>query len=211
MSEPGTVGRRWGIGLCAAAVILGGLAVIGGVQRMSGMGDRVGGYPAVAAGREELVTFDDAGGKTAYFESTCFDCGDDSSAVAPDLEITSEDGDSLDVGAYATDGTATPSYNDGFFSYTRGRFDGEPEYTFRIPEPGTYRVRVGSSDAPDAQMRLGPSVARTWFSGLLLTVGGVIVGVVLLAAGVVVLLVAGSRRRRWRRQAAAGSWPPAGP
>jgi len=211
VSESGTVGRRWGAGLCAAAVLLGGLAVVVGLQRMSGVGDRVGDFPAVAAGRERLVTFDDAGGKTAYYESTCFDCGDGGNAIVPDLEITSEDGDGIDVDGYATDGTATPSYTGGFFSYTRGQFDGEPEYTFRIPEPGTYRVQVGSSDAPDGQMRLGPSVTRTWFSGLVLIGGGVTVGGVLLVAGVVVLLVAGARRRRWRRQALPGPASPLGP
>jgi hypothetical protein len=76
-----------------------------------------------------------------------------------------------------------PSYTNGPLSNTRGRSDGAPVYTFRIPEPGTYRVRVGENPAPDAQMRLGPSVVRGRLSGLLLMVGGLIVGGVLLAAG----------------------------
>jgi hypothetical protein len=205
-AEPGVTGRRWGIGLCVGAVVLGGLTVFTGYSRMSGVGERVGGFPAVAAGHEELVGFDEAGGKTAYYESTCFECGDGSGAIAPRLEITSEDGDDLEVGEYATDGTATASYTDGPFSYTRDDVEGEPEYTFRISEPGTYRVRVGPSDAPDAQMRFGPSVTRDRFWGAARIVGGVLAGVVLGVSGVIVFVVASVRRRRWRRRPSGGPW-----
>lgn len=196
MSERAGRGRQWGIGLCAAAVVVGGGLGLVGYQRMSGLGDRVGGFPAIAAGEEELVSFDSAGGRTAYFESTCFDCGDDGATTIPGVEITSEDGDPVEVEAYGTDGTAVPRHTGSYLSYSRDGFEGEPEYTFRIPEAGAYRIRVDASEAPDGQLRVGPSVRDDWFSGVAMIVGGVLLGGFLLVAGAIVLVVAAVRGRR---------------
>jgi hypothetical protein len=203
--EPGTIGIRWGLGLCAVAAVCLALAVVGWL-RFTGAHDAIGDYPAVAAGARDTVTFD-AGGQTVFFESTCFGCGTDSTNRAPELTITAPDGTDLPIEGYATDGTASARYSDGFFSYSRGGVDGQPVQTVAIPEPGDYRVQVGESDERDAVLRIGPSVTRAQVTGLVLAAAGLGLGLVALAAGVTVLIVAGGRRRRWRSAPAAGAWP----
>jgi hypothetical protein len=207
--RPGDVGRRWGIGLCAVALLVGGILAVAGFRLFARPGDRVGSYPGVAAGEQAEVEFTRAGGITVYFESNCFTCGDESATTAaPELEVVAPRGETLTVEGYATDGTAVPRYeDDGLFSYSRGDVDGAPVLTVRLPEPGTYSITVGDSPADGATLRFGPSVFPGRVRGLVMMVMAVVLGGLTLVAGVIVWITATARRRRHEAAALAAAGP----
>jgi hypothetical protein len=184
---------RVGAILIAVGVIL---AIVGGILANTNAYSRVNGFQRLAVkDGTGTVTFTNAGGYVAYYESGSVT--DSTSQKIPEIPVrlTNEA-----TGQTLTLSTPYGDRADGkikYLHYDHGGHKGLAMWQFHIDQAGTYKVEVAGNAfaAGDAVVAFGKSIARG------VVVGGVMVifGIVVLLAGVITLIVGFVRQRRHKR------------
>ncbi|MEO7197151.1 MAG: hypothetical protein ABIZ50_01625, partial [Solirubrobacterales bacterium] len=167
-----------GIALCGAVMLAGAALCAVGALRISGVDDRIAGYPAIAAGTSGTIELTDSGSYVGFFELANFGQGEkERSSDAPTLDVEAPDGRALPIDVYGGDDTATPEYSPGdFLSYEHGDYGGAPVYSFDVPAAGTYQVDVGASPKASGRIRIGPGISGQMIGGIILAAAGAVIG-----------------------------------
>ena len=173
------------------------LAIVGSLVGEKSGYNKVDGFQRVAAkDGTGTVTFKNAGGYIAYYESESVRDSKNDAIHEIQGTLTNE----------ATKQTVTLSTLYGNLSdnkikylyYNHGGHKGHALWQFHIDQPGTYKVQLARNlDAPaDTVLAFGKSIAQG------VVIGAVVVaaGVLLLLAGLILLVVGLVKRRRHKRQ-----------
>ena len=173
------------------------LVIIGGVIGNTGAYNKVNGFQRVAVSdRTGTITFKNAGGYVAYYESD--EVTDSTSQKIPEIPVRL-----TNQATHQQMVLQTPygDRSDGKIKYLHYDHDGHKGlamWQFHIDQPGTYGVELGNNTAaaPDATVAFGKSIAK----GVVLGGVFVIIGALLLLAGLIVLIVGLVKRRRHKRE-----------
>ena len=171
----------WAGGAMALASVLVAVAIVAvGFVRMS---EQVDDLQRVAVPGERQVTFPEPGGYTVYYEAA---------AVSDGAEIPS-----LTVALTPSSGGEAVPFADygGSFTYSMPGHEGVALWTFRIDEPGTYRLNAHDEGAARGEVAVGRSVAGSLPLSLL-AAGAV--GTIGVGGGVAVIVATAVRRGRAR-------------
>ena len=155
------------------------------------------------------IDFDDSGSYSVFLES---DSAPTSFITGPAIEVVSVDS--------AQSATVAPFI--GSLTYNVNDVSGDGFATIRIPEAGTYEVRVGPLDAPgqvaiDYQSQMGFRFLGFAIGGIFLAIFGGIFWAVVFFVILIVRIVRTSREQRqaqqpagWQQGAYAQPYPPSG-
>ena len=191
MNGPSRVWYWVGGALVAVGVGIAALLVVNGVI---GFVHRVDDFQRVPLGRQGSVVFEDTGGYTLYYEQRFSSEG---RVPGFDLALESEGGDPVPLSEYDSDVT-----------YDVGLRHGRALYSFRIDEPGSYVLRVGSPDGREGATGEVVAVGRGLGRGLVVRIiTAALVGLLGLAAGAVLIIVTAVKRHAARTRPP----PPPGP
>jgi uncharacterized membrane protein len=177
------------------------LVIIGGIIGNTSAYSKVNGFQRVAvADHTGTITFKNAGGYVAYYESD--EVTDSTSQKIPEIPVVLTNQDTHQQLALQT---PYGDRSDGKIKYLHYDHDGHKGlamWQFHIDQPGTYQVelRDNTAAAPDATVAFGKSIA----SGVVLGGVFVIIGALLLLAGLIVLIIGLVKRRRHKRELRAG-------
>lgn len=141
--------------------------------------DRIDALQRIPVPGTGVVDLDEAGGYSVYYEG--FD---------PEPEVDVEI-DGVDLRRFV-----------GRFTYSNGAREGVALHTFRVDEPGVYRVRAGGESV--GAVAVGRSVGDGLFRRIALAVG---IGGLAVVTGIVITIVVAVQRATRRRSA----FPPARP
>jgi uncharacterized membrane protein len=188
------------------------LVIVAAVLPDTNASGKVNGFQRIAVSeRSGTVTFDNAGGYLAYYESKAV--SNSTSQKLPQIPVT------LTNQATGQQLVLTIPYgnrSDGkinFLHYDRAGHKGLAMWQFQIDQPGTYGVVLGRNPAAarDATVAFGKSIAKgvAWRGWTV-----AIVGVLLLIGGLITLIVGLVNRRRHKQELRTGGYggqPPAWP
>ena len=158
--------------------------------------NRVEDFQRVAVPGSGVITLDDTGGYTVYYEEPGIGVGFVPPLRVEIIEVAT--GDQLSLRPYDADA-----------DYTFGGHEGVAVFTFSIDRPGNYEVVAGGGhfafeDVAFGEVAIGRSIFRRLFVGVS---GGVVVGLVAVLATVLIAVITGVHRNDDRRRQ---QWGPTG-
>jgi hypothetical protein len=163
------------VGVLAAAVV----AVVGVV----GFIDRIQTFQRVAVPGVAELTLEE-GGYVVYHEAPGVDDDGGPAVPAPEVTVTS-----------AADRRLPLSDYNGSFTYNAAGHEGRAIATFRVDEPGVYRLGVEAGDGATGTVAVGPGLGWGFASAV---VAALLIFFVSLGIGAVIALVTGLRRSQAR-------------
>jgi uncharacterized membrane protein len=193
------------------------LVIVGGVLANTNAYSKVNDFQRVAVkDRTGTVTFNNAGGYVAYYESSSV-----TSSTSQEIPLIPVRLTNRATGQAMTLTTTYGDQSDGRVKYLHYDHDGHKGlamWQFHIDQTGTYGVELGTNPAADADaaVAFGKSIA----GGVVLGGAFVIAAILVLIAGVIVLIVGLVKRSRNKRELRTGGgyggfgtaqpsgWPP---
>jgi hypothetical protein len=176
----GTIGV---LGAIAASVII--------VSAVTTTLDRIDDFHRVAVPGSRVVTLDDIGGYTLYYEEPGIGAG-----FVPPLRVGVIDvatGDELPLRSYGAEA-----------NYAFGGHEGVAVFTFGVDHPGEYEIVADGGGSGFGEVAVGRGV----FTGLFAPVaGGIVAAIVAVLTTAVIAIVTGVRRHDDRRRQ---QWGPTG-